>query len=125
MGISKLIRSISERKTVPHEPGDTVKTGGVCAVLDHPQQGERITAPHYTFRVGTSGEIERVEISINKGPWQPCRNSAGYWWYDWSGYTDGRYQAVARARAKNNQVFTSEPSKFQVVAGRTGSSQNA
>ena len=117
MGIAKLIKSLSKRKTVAHGSGDAVKTGEVCAILDHPQQGERITAPHYTFRVGTSGDIARVEISINKGPWQPCRNSVGYWWYDWSGYTGGRYQAVVKAQTRADQVFTSEPCKFQVALG--------
>ena len=125
MGIAKLIKSISRRKTVTHESVDALKTNEVCAVLDHPQQGEKITAPHYTFRIGTSGDIARVEISINKGPWQPCRNSVGYWWYDWSGYMGGRYQAVAKAQTKNDQVFTSEPCKFQVALVTDGKQPKA
>ena len=83
--------------------------------LDHPQQDEKITSTHYTFRIGTYGDTERVEISINQGHWQPCRHSVGYWWHDWSGYTKGRHQAVAKARTKDGQVFTSETRKFQVV----------
>lgn len=109
MGITKMIRSIGKRKT-----RSTVKTGEVCVVLDHPQQGEKITAPQYTFRVGTSGDIELVAISINQGPWQPCRNASGYWWYDWSGYTGGRYQAEARGQTKDGRVFASVQSNFQV-----------
>ena len=124
MGIAKLIKSLSKRKTVAHGSGDAVKTGEVCAILDHPQQGEKITAPHYTFRVGTSGNIARVEISINKGPWQPCRNSAGYWWYDWSGYKAGRYQAEAKAWTKDGQVFTSELRNFQVIGEKRKTSKN-
>lgn len=115
MGIAKMVWSINKKKTAAPKPVDTVKPGEVCAMLDHPQQGEKITAPQYTFRVGTAGDIERVEISIDEGPWQICRNAVGYWWYDWSGYTSGRYQLAVRAQTKDNREFTSEPCKFQVA----------
>lgn len=117
MGIAKMIGAIGKKKVTAQKIEPVVKTGEICAVLDHPQQGEKITAPRYTFRVGTIGAIERVEISLNQGPWEPCRNSVGYWWYDWSGYTAGRYQLAVRAQTKDNQEFTSEPCKFQVVPG--------
>ena len=115
MRLNGLIKPRGKRKTVIQEVGEVAKTNEVCIELDHPQQGEKITAPHYTFRIGVYGDTERVEISINQGHWQPCRHSVGYWWYDWSGYTKGRHQVVARARTKDGQVFTSETRKFQVV----------
>jgi hypothetical protein len=117
MGIAKLIGAISKKKVVGQKLGPVVKTSEVRAVLDHPQQGEKITAPRYTFRIGTIGDLERVEISINEGPWQACRNAVGYWWYDWADYAAGRYQAAVRAQTKDDQVFTYEPCKFQVVSG--------
>lgn len=115
MGITKLIKSMKRNKTTPHETGKTTKASKVCVVLDHPQQGENITAPQYTFRVGTPGNTDRVEISIDQGSWHPCRYSVGYWWYDWSGYKEGRYQAEARAWTKDGQVSTSGPRNFQVL----------
>jgi len=115
MGIAKMVWSMNKKKTAAPKIADAVKPSEVCAVLDHPQQGEKITAPHYTFRVGTIGEITRVEISLNTGPWQACRNSVGYWWYDWADYAAGKYQAAVRAQTKDGQVFTSEPCKFQVA----------
>ena len=124
MGITKMIRSIGKKKIAPDRTGAEIAGGGVRVVLDYPQQGEKITAPQYTFRVGTSGDIELAAVSINQGPWQPCRNSAGYWWYDWSGYTEGRYQAEAKAQTKDGRVFTSEPCKFQVVLGRAEKDPN-
>ena len=124
MGINELLRLGSKRKTVTHERENAAKTSEVCVVLDHPQQGEKITSPHYTFRIGTSGDTERVEISIDQGPWQSCRYSVGYWWYDWSNYTGGRYQAAAKAWAKNGRVFTSEPCNFQVVGGKRKTTKN-
>ena len=115
MGIAKLMGSIGKKKIVAQQIVPAGKPGGICAVLDYPQPGEKITVPHYTFRVGTTGDIARVEISLNTGPWQACRNAAGYWWYDWSGYTGGRYQLAVRAQTKDSQEFTSEPCKFQVA----------
>lgn len=96
----------------------TEKTGGkgvrCCIALDYPQDGARISRPHYAFRIGTLGEIENVEISLDNCAWQPCRESAGYWWYEWSGYAEGLHQVVSRARTKDGRVLTSEVRKFQV-----------
>ena len=120
MGITKMMWSTSKKKTEANKTKDAVKPAEVRAVLDHPQQGEKITSPQYTFRVGTLGDIELVAISINNGPWQPCRNAAGYWWYDWAGYKGGLYHAEAKAQTKDGRFFTSEPYKFQVVFETNG-----
>lgn len=120
MGIAKMMWSTS--KTDTKKTKEAVKPVEARAVLDHPQQGEKITAPQYTFRIGTIGDIELVAISINNGPWQPCRNAAGYWWYDWTGYIGGRYQAEAKAHTKDGQVVTTGQRNFQVVFG-TGEKQ--
>ena len=120
MGITKMMWSTSKKKTETNKTKDAVKPVEVRAVLDHPQQGEKITAPQYTFRIGTLGDIELVAISINNGPWQPCRNAAGYWWYDWAGYTEGRYQAEAEAQTKDGRVFMTGQRNFQVVFGTGG-----
>lgn len=125
MEIAKLIGSIGKKKLVAQKIGPVVKTDEVRAVLDHPQQGEKITAPHYTFRVGTAGDIERVEISLNAGPWQACRHSVGYWWYDWADYTGGRYQAVVKAWARDGRAVTCEPRDFQVAGGKRKTAKNA
>jgi len=125
MGIAKLIGSIGKKKIEGQKIGPVVKTDEVRAVLDHPQQGEKITAPRYTFRIGAVGAIERVEISLNEGPWQPCRHSVGYWWYDWADYAAGRYNAVVKAQTKDGQSFTSEPHKFQVVGNGRKTTKNA
>ncbi|OGR64248.1 MAG: hypothetical protein A2X31_13345 [Elusimicrobia bacterium GWB2_63_22] len=109
MGITKLMRAIGKKKTATDKIG-----AGSRATLDYPERGEKITSPQYTFRVGVSGAVERVEVSINQGPWQPCRWSVGYWWYDWKGYGNGRYQAAVRAMVKGERVTASEPVKFTV-----------
>ncbi|MFH1619409.1 MAG: hypothetical protein ABIG11_05840 [bacterium] len=118
MVITELLRPGSKRKTATPETGETAKTRKGCVVLDHPQHDEKITSPHYTFRIGATGDMQRVEISLNDGPWQACRHSVGYWWYDWSGYAGGRHQAEVRAWTKNGRVLTSEPRNFQVDGKR-------
>lgn len=117
MGITKMIRAIGKRKTAPDKTGAGIAGGVGRVVLDHPQQGEKITSPQYTFRVGALGDIERVEVSINQGPWQVCRYSVGYWWYDWTGYGNGRYQAAVRAQTRDGRLLTTDPAKFLVVLG--------
>lgn len=118
MVIAKLMKSIGGKKTAPAKTGAAVKNDGSCVVLDHPQQGEKIASPDYTLRVGTVGDVERVEISIDQGPWLPCRYSVGYWWHDWTGYPAGRHQAEAKAWARDGKVYAAGPVKFQVSYGK-------
>ncbi len=107
MGITGMIKKIGVRRAA-------AKSGEGRVVIDYPQKDEEIVSPSYTFRVGAAGDVERVEISVNKGPWLPCRYAAGYWWYDWTGYAAGRYQAAVRARLKNGAEAAGGPVKFQV-----------
>jgi hypothetical protein len=120
MGIAKMIKTIGRNKKAESGTAAVAEPGGVRAALDYPQPGEGITAPQYTFRAGTVGAVERVEISINQGPGQSCRYSAGYWWYDWAGYAPGRYQAEVKAFLKNGKSVAAGPVKFQVVPGTGG-----
>ena len=74
------------RRSTPISPG---------VAVEYPQEGELITDPRYTFRIG--GPAQCVEIAIDGDDWQPCRQSDDFWWFDWSGYDSGRHQAVVRA----------------------------
>lgn len=87
-------------------------------MLDYPQSGETVNSPSYTFRVGTSGDMERVEILIQQGAWQLCRHAEGYWWHDWSGYGDGEYHVAARAHMRDGRVIIAEPREFRVALPR-------
>lgn len=64
-------------------------------VIDHPAQGEIISGLHYAIRIGAS-DNGSVEISFDGGEWQPCRASAGYWWFDWGYFTAGSHKIAAR-----------------------------
>jgi len=82
--------------------------------LDYPRHNEKITSRTYSFRIGVPGTVRKVEISINRGPWQACRNSTGYWWYDWSGYKPGQYDVVVRAQTAEGGQTVSESRDFIV-----------
>ena len=80
--------------------------------IDHPQEGERLYAAHYVMRLGVGG-AEAVEISINQGPWQPCRLTSGYWWYDWSAIPKGKHALVARMRTSGGQWYKTPPRRVE------------
>ena len=77
-------------------------------LIDHPSNGETVCGLHYAIRIGSS-EHGSVEISFNSGEWQPCRASAGYWWFDWGYYTPGTYKIVARLRNGAGESIAKSP----------------
>ena len=82
--------------------------------IEYPLQDETITSSHYSFRIGAPAAAESLDVSINQGPWLSCRKSAGYWWYDWSGYDSGEHEIIARTKGKNGRWLLSSPHEFMV-----------
>lgn len=76
--------------------------------IDYPISNERLQAPMYAIRLGVGG-AEHVAISIDQGPWQNCRLTSGFWWYDWSGITTGKHTLVARMRTQDGRIFRTPP----------------
>ena len=62
--------------------------------IDYPQPKETINHPSYTIKISTNTN-SKVFVSID-GDWQTCRFADGYWWYDWSNYTPGKHEIMAR-----------------------------
>jgi hypothetical protein len=98
--------------SVPEEtlPQNASKT---FVAVDYPQEGEIITAAQYTLRL-TSSAVDGVEVSIDGKAPQPCRESVGYWWFDWSGYGSGPHTVVARINA-GKRVLKSQVRSFTVL----------
>ena len=71
------------------------KTPAAYVVIDHPAEGEIVSGLAYVMRIGASAG-GHVEVSINNGDWAPCRNSAGYWWFDWGYFKPGPHTITAR-----------------------------
>lgn len=82
--------------------------------IDYPQQDEGIPSESYTFRIG-SVRAEKVEVSIDRGPWLACRPAEGYWWYDWSNYAPGIHRLTARALGAGGAAGMSAQRRFQVI----------
>ena len=85
------------------------------AAIDYPLPGEIIASNQYPVRLNVPETAESVDLSINRGPWLPCRSAAGYWWYDWSGYGDGAYELIARIPGPNSRWTMTQPLKFTVT----------
>lgn len=79
------------------------KTNESYVVIDYPKHLETITSPHYTIRIGAS-PTNKVEVSIDGGPWMSARESVGYWWYDWNNITPGTHEIIARIQVGDSYI---------------------
>jgi hypothetical protein len=88
-----------QRDTAHAKAGKT-QAGGATTIetiaLDYPQEGETIIGSQYTIRISATDSARSVEICVDQGPWQSCRQSAGFWWHDWSQIEPGDHQVRAR-----------------------------
>lgn len=84
--------------------------------IDYPKSHERITSPSYTFRLSAAlGEGESVEVSVDDGPFRPCRFAEGYWWFDWTGYRSHHHRLVARILSADGDVVSEASRRFLVA----------
>jgi hypothetical protein len=109
-----IMLKLANRKT-----NTTTKTGRKTVTreyveIDYPTNMETITSRYYGIRIGTS-PCDRVDISIDDQPWQTCRHSVGYWWYDWTNYTPGTHQMVARLSTRTGEYLISKRRRCRVI----------
>lgn len=83
--------------------------------VDYPEQDEKIAGADYTVRVSAPESVKSVEVSIDQGAWQPCRQAIGYWWHDWTGFAEGEHEVVVRCETGNGRKTLSETKEFFVV----------
>jgi len=91
-----------------------LKSAPVTVRVVFPRDGEMITQPSYSLQISAPGEIAGADVRIDQGDWQPCRQSLGLWWFDWSGYDSGEHEVVARMRKPDGAAVNSEARIFQV-----------
>ncbi len=84
-------------------------------LLDYPQAGETVAPGHYAIRVSAKPE-RAVEVSIDGGDWLPCREAAGFYWYDWTPSASGEARIVARAKNGGPRAKRSEERRVVVSA---------
>ncbi|MBI5242504.1 MAG: hypothetical protein HY922_02325 [Elusimicrobia bacterium] len=82
--------------------------------IEYPSEGEVVHYHAYTFQVKVVEGALHVRISVDGGPWHPCRESMGLWWYDWCGYASGEHKAMARIEKRGEIVIHSDLRRFKV-----------
>lgn len=82
--------------------------------VEYPKQNEVIGKPTYTIQVAAVPEAMRVDVCIDQGDWQPCRESLGLWWFDWADYDAGEHEVVARIHKDKVGIVRCEPREFFV-----------
>jgi len=103
----KPIRKTSRTRATARKTADEVR-------IDYPQDAEIVISPHYTYRVSVAPDAAKVEVSVNGGDWRSCRESLGFWWFDWHGYKPGSHVVTARAEKKSGKFAISTPRHFSV-----------
>lgn len=77
--------------------------------VSYPKDGDTIAPPDYTIQVATEEPAAGVDVCINQGEWEPCREALGLWWFDWRGLEPGEHEIVARLRRLDGSMAASEP----------------
>jgi hypothetical protein len=97
---------------VAEKPAASRKSKSIS--IAHPAKKETVAHPTYTFQVAAAEPATSVELLIDEGGWQPCREALGLWWYDWSGYHASEHKAVARLHRPDGTIALSELRIFEV-----------
>ena len=82
--------------------------------IDYPSADETIASRHYAFRISSPEPLIDVEVSVDRGPWLPCRHACGLWWYDWSDFEPGSHQLAARGTTRDGRPANSTFRRFNV-----------
>jgi hypothetical protein len=105
--ISKALTPIAQ--TLP-------ESGPEKITVEYPKEGERINSTHYAFKISARFPVVKVEVSLDGGAWKACRQAAGHWWFDWTGFSSKNYVLHARARTKDGAEHMSSVRRFVVNA---------
>jgi len=111
---SEMLKLTAKKTNTKTTAKTTLTAKGEYVVIDHPKNLENITSWYYSIRIGAT-EADGMDISIDDQPWQPCRYSVGYWWFDWSDFTPGTHQLVARLTKTNGEYLLSKRRRCKVI----------
>lgn len=100
----------TKRTTKKTETKTTCKN--VC--IDYPQNNETVYCGHYCFRLGSRKPCTAMQVSVNGGEWQNCRQANGYWWFDWWNFNTGNFYLEAKAFVDGKEEKTAKR-KFTVT----------
>ena len=100
MSIKSLIRGKKNALTDKKPVSTNGKTTELAAdaVIDFPKEGEEILAGHYAVRISAKTGLD-VEIGAGGNEWWPCRESVGFFWFDWWPSKVGRTTLALRVKS--------------------------
>ena len=82
--------------------------------IDYPPEEATVAPGHYAVRVSASEPLIEAEVSVDRGPWQPCRHACGFWWHDWSGGAAGEHSVAARGTTRDGRTVNGVLRRFAV-----------
>lgn len=77
--------------------------------IEYPRQHETITSAGYSIRIAAMPGAKKVEVSIDGGAWEPCRQAEDAFWYDWFLFGSGEHELIARLPLANGQFLLTKP----------------
>ena len=87
--------------------------GGKSGIgIDFPQPNEVIDGKHYAVRI-SAPQCDAVEVTLDGQNWLPCRNEAGYWWFDLCDLPVGSARIIAKLTLDGTTLNCSR--EFRVV----------
>lgn len=82
--------------------------------VQYPQEGEKVYKGHYAIRVDVD-DSQNVQVSINNGDWQSCREACGHFWFDWYPAEAGSFRIVAKATLQDGRESKSVIRNCKVI----------
>jgi hypothetical protein len=86
--------------------------------IDFPLEGEEILSGHYAVRISAEPGVS-VEINVGGSEWYECRESLGFYWFDWYPSKPGQNRLSARLKSQDGKGRDVAERTCQVAPGGT------
>lgn len=82
---------------------------GLWPAISQPREGDTVRPGWRRLRIDAPAASGIVEVCFNQGPWLPCRQALGHWWFDWCARVPGPHEIVARLIHVDGSAALSRP----------------
>ncbi len=114
---NKLVTRPARKKIDQAAPVLKPAASGLEISIDYPKEEELVLLGHYAVRLAGTLDAQ-VELSINDGEWNGCRNALGFYWFDWTPSDSGETVLKARLRVGNGRWKMSTARFCRVVSSK-------
>jgi hypothetical protein len=84
--------------------------------VEYPVPEELVSPERCIVQVSGPQDADRVEVSIDRGPWRPCVRACGYWWLDATELRPGEHRLCARGVLRDGTVVDAPLRRFTASA---------